>query len=134
MPDSSCASFSHCCTVDDGRVTKTALDVPLASVASDLVSRYAVLDDGMQHLQELLFEAALDGAASDLASPMFRSPFNVSDRELLREGGAVAPLVVQLLEGVLAFDDVEVRLFGCAGFLLLCILSLPLALDMRLLD
>ena len=85
--------------------------VCVSSVAVHLVERYAVLDEGMQRLQDALLDAALNGStgANEMASPTFRSPFDTADRELVRESGAISPLVVQLLDGVLSFNDTEVR-------------------------
>ena len=76
---------------------------------------------------EAAAEEASAGAAGDSTTATFRCHFDMDDRELMREGSAVAPLVVNLIDGFMSFDAQEVSchpscdlLLELASFFVLC--------------
>jgi hypothetical protein len=82
-----------------------------ASFAQRVVGRYTKLDEELQEIQRSLSlpstDASLDAASTGSGQSSRASGYSVADKETLREVAAYGPLVAQLADGCLAFDDRE---------------------------
>jgi hypothetical protein len=75
--------------------------------AQRTVRRFLAVDKRTQELHAAAIDGMLD--ACDNPSVAVKSPFSMADREVLRESAAYAPIIVQILESCLAFEEEQVR-------------------------